>query len=91
MCRNIRVLYNFEPPTTRDEIRAAALQYVRKVSGLQRPSEADAAAYEEAIDAVAASTERLLGALRARTEPRTREAEREKGRARWEKRIARRP
>jgi hypothetical protein len=88
MCRNIRVLYNFEPPTTRDEIRAAALQYVRKVSGIQRPAAADAAAYEVAVHEVAASTERLLHALRARTAVRTREQEREKARARGERRAA---
>jgi hypothetical protein len=87
MCRNIRVLYNFEPPTTRDEIRAAALQYVRKVTGLPRPGAADAAAFEVAVDAVAESTERLLGALRARTAPRTREQERERARARRERRA----
>lgn len=91
MCRNIRVLYNFEPPTTREEIRAAALQFVRKVSGLQKPSSVDAAAFEEAIDGVAASTERLLGALRARTAVRTREQERARARERWEDRQARRP
>jgi hypothetical protein len=87
MCRNIRVLYNFEPPTTREEIRAAALQYVRKVSGLQKPSTLDAPAFEAAIDAVAASTERLLDALQARTAVRTREGERERARARWEGRL----
>lgn len=86
MCRNIRVLYNFDPPTTREEIRAAALQYVRKVSGLQKPSALDAPSFEAAIDAVAASTERLLGALRARTAVRTREEERDRARARWEQR-----
>ncbi len=86
MCRNIRVLYNFQPPTTRDEIRAAALQYVRKVSGIQKPAITDAAAFEKAIEAVAASTERLLGALQARTAVRTREHEREKARARWGRR-----
>jgi len=88
MCRNIRVLYNFDPPTTREEIRAAALQYVRKVSGLQRASAADVSAFEKAIDAVAASTERLLGALRARTAVRTREEMRQKARERWEQRQA---
>ena len=87
MCRNIRVLYNFEPPTTRDEIRDAALQYVRKVSGLQRPSTADAEAFEAAVDAIAGSTERLLGALQARTTVRTRDGERRKARARWERRA----
>jgi len=89
MCRSIHVLYNFDPPTTRDEIRAAALQYVRKVSGLQRPAAADAPAFEAAVEAVAASTEELLGALRARTAVRTREGEREKARARWQQRQGR--
>src|SRR4051794_25409835 len=89
MCRNIRVLHHFEPPTTEDEIRAAALQYVRKVSGLNKPSQADTAAFERAIDEVAATTSRLLGALSARGDARTREAEREKGRARWALRAAR--
>lgn len=86
MCRNIRVLYNFDPPTTREEIRDAALQYVRKVSGLRKPAAADAGAFEQAVDAVAATTERLLGTLQARTAVRTREHERDKARARWEQR-----
>jgi hypothetical protein len=86
MCRNIRVLYNFEPPTTRDEIRDAALQYVRKVSGLRRPAAQDEPAFEAAVDAIASQTARLLGALRARTAVRTREQEREKARARWARR-----
>src|SRR2546426_11203132 len=86
MCRNIRVLYNFEPPTTRQEIRAAALQYVRKVSGLAKPPSADVAAFETAIDEVAKSTGRLLHSLSARTAVRTREGERVKAHARWEKR-----
>jgi hypothetical protein len=86
MCRNIRVLYNFEPPTTRDEIRDAALQYVRKVSGLRRPAAQDEAAFEAAVDAIASQTARLLGALCARTAVRTREQEREKARARWARR-----
>jgi hypothetical protein len=89
MCRSIRVLYNFAPPTTADEIRAAALQYVRKVSGLGGPSAADAAAFDRAVDEVAASTARLLGALRARTAVRTREGEREKARARSRLRAGR--
>jgi hypothetical protein len=91
MCRNIRVLYNFEPPTTEDEVRGAALQYVRKVSGLGKPSAADAAAFDQAVEEVAASTARLLRSLRARTAVRTREAEREKGRARWGRRRTRAP
>jgi hypothetical protein len=88
MCRSIRVLYNFEPPTTREEIRAAALQYVRKVSGLSKPSAVDAEAFEHAIDHVAESTEELLRSLNARTAIRTREGEREKARARWKQRGA---
>jgi hypothetical protein len=83
MCRNIRVLYHFEPPTTPEEVRAAALQFVRKVSGLREPSQADAAVFERAVDEVAASTGRLLLGLRAATAVRTREREREKARARW--------
>jgi hypothetical protein len=86
MCRNIRVLFHFEPPTTKDEIRAAALQYVRKVSGTQKPSAQDQAAFARAIDEMAASTERLLTALHPRGDARTREGEREKARARWKKR-----
>ena len=86
MCRNIRVLYNFEPPTTREEIRAAAFQYVRKVSGLAKPPAADVAAFETAVDEIAKSTGRLLHSLSARTAVRTRESERSKAHARWEKR-----
>ncbi len=89
MCRNIRVLYNFQPPTTVDEIRAAAIQYVRKVSGLARPPAVDAEAFERAVGEVSAATRRLLGSLRARTAVRTREHEREKARARGERRAAR--
>jgi hypothetical protein len=89
MCRNIRVLYNFDPPTTEEEIRASALQYVRKVSGLPRPSAADVAAYETAVAEVAAATRRLLGSLRARTAVRTREREREKAKERGERRAGR--
>jgi hypothetical protein len=90
MCRNIRVLYNFDPPTTADEIRAAAVQYVRKVSGLAAPSAADRAAFERAVDEVAATTGSLLGALQARAAVRTREGEREKARLRGLARVARR-
>ncbi|WP_242354923.1 MULTISPECIES: DUF2277 domain-containing protein [Anaeromyxobacter] len=86
MCRNIRVLYHFEPPTTAEEIRAAALQYVRKVSGLREPSAADAPAFERAVSEIAASTERLLGSLQARTAVRTRERERERAIARGARR-----
>ncbi|HVI95374.1 MAG TPA: DUF2277 domain-containing protein [Anaeromyxobacter sp.] len=87
MCRNIRVLYHFEPPTRDDEIRAAALQYVRKVSGLRAPAAFDEAAFERAVEDVAGATRRLLGALRARTAVRTREQEREKARARGARRA----
>jgi len=86
MCRNIRVLHNFEPPTTPDEIRAAALQYVRKVSGLSKPPQADEAAFAAAIDAVTAATTKLLAALTSRGHVRTREGEREKAQRRWQMR-----
>jgi hypothetical protein len=86
MCRNIRVLYHFEPPTTDEEVRGAALQYVRKISGLRQPSAQDAPAFERAVAEVADASARLLGALRARTAVRTREGEREKARARGERR-----
>jgi hypothetical protein len=89
MCRSIRVLYNFEPPTTKEEIRAAAVQYVRKVSGLAKPSAADNAAFDRAVGEVAAATQRLLGSLSAHTAVRTREHERDKARARWKARVER--
>jgi hypothetical protein len=88
MCRNIRVLYHFDPPTTDEEVRAAALQYVRKVSGLRAPPRVDAEVFERAVDEVAATTRRLLDSLRARTAVRTREEEREKARRRGERRVA---
>ena len=88
MCRNIRVLLNFEPPTTRDEIEAAALQYVRKVSGLQKPSELDRDAFDKSVRDIAALTQRLLSSLTPRGPARTREGEREKGRERWKRREA---
>jgi hypothetical protein len=89
MCRNIRVLHNFEPPTTPEEIRDAALQFVRKVSGSHKPAHADQAVFARAIDEVAASTERLLHSLLARGKVRTREEERERARQRWKTRAAR--
>jgi len=88
MCRNIRVLHNFAPPTTPDEIRAAALQYVRKVSGLAKPPQADIAAFEAAIDAVTAATTTLLASLTSRGTVRTREGERDKAQRRWQMRRA---
>jgi hypothetical protein len=89
MCRNIRVLYNFQPPTTPDEMRAAALQYVRKVSGVSKPSLADQAAFERAVDAVTATTQQLLASLTARSPVRTREGEQAKAKERWRIRAAR--
>ncbi len=91
MCRNIRVLYHFDPPTTDDEIHASALQYVRKISGLREPSAADARTFEQAVEEVTAASRRLLGSLKAQTAPRTREGEREKARARGERRARVRP
>lgn len=75
MCRNIRTLYNFDPPTSPDEVQAAALQYVRKVSGMQKPSRANAAACERATEAVAAATTRLLDELVTAAPPHDRELE----------------
>lgn len=89
MCRNIRVLYNFQPPTTEAEVRAAALQFVRKVSGLNAPSASDKEVFERAIDEVAATTSRLLASLQARAPVRTREGEQAKARARFAARMAR--
>jgi hypothetical protein len=89
MCRNIRVLYNFEPPTTKEEIEAAAVQYVRKVTGLAKPSAADHETFDRAVDEVAKATRKLLGSLSAQSAKRTREHEREKAQARWKARVAR--
>jgi hypothetical protein len=82
MCRNIRTLYNFEPPTTHEEIHAAAVQYVRKVSGMQKPSQANEAVFGRAIDEVSAATARLLDGLVTSAAPRDRELEAERRRAR---------
>jgi hypothetical protein len=82
MCRNIKTLYNFEPPTTHDEVRAAAEQFVRKVSGMQKPSRVNEQAFAHAIDEVAATTERLLAELVTTAPPRDREIEAERRRAR---------
>jgi hypothetical protein len=81
MCRNIRTLYNFEPPTTDDEVQAAAVQYVRKVSGMQKPSRANAEACERAVAVVAAATSALLDELVTAAPPRDREVEAERRRA----------
>jgi hypothetical protein len=82
MCRNIRVLHNFQPSTTSDEVRAASLQYVRKVSGMQKPSKANEAAFERAIEDIAHATEHLLADLVTTAPPKDREAEAAKRRAR---------
>lgn len=88
MCRNIRTLHNFQPPATDDEVRAAALQYVRKVSGSTKPSRANAEAFEQAVDAVAEVTSRLLDGLTTSAPPKDREVEAEKARARSAQRYA---
>lgn len=88
MCRNIRVLYNFSPPTTDDEVDAAALQFVRKVSGMTKPSQANAEAFDRAVEDVAAITRRLLGELVTTAPPKDRETEAEKRRARSAARFA---
>jgi hypothetical protein len=89
MCRNIRTLHNFEPPATGDEVYAAALQYVRKVSGSSKPSQANAAAFEHAVDEVAAATRRLLDALVTSAPARDREVEAARARARAAERFGR--
>jgi hypothetical protein len=88
MCRNIRVLHNFEPPATDEEIRGAALQYVRKISGFTRPSRANAEAFERAVDAVAAISRELLDSLETNAPPKDREVEAAKARARAQARYA---
>ena len=82
MCRNIRPLFNFEPPASEDEIRASALQFVRKVSGYSKPSQVNRAAFDQAVDEISEVTQRLLDALQTSAPPRDREAEAEKARAR---------
>jgi hypothetical protein len=82
MCRNIKMLFNFDPPVTADEVRAASLQYVRKVSGFNKPSKANEAAFAEAIDEITAASMRLLHRLETTAPPRNREEEAAKARAR---------
>ena len=82
MCRSIHTLYNFDPPATEEEVRAAALQYVRKISGFTKPSRANAEAFERAVEAVAAASSRLLAELVTSAEPKDRELEAAKARAR---------
>lgn len=88
MCRNIRQLHNFDPPATSDEVRAAALQYVRKVSGSAKPSQANQAAFDHAVEAVAHATEHLLADLVTTAPPKDREAEAAKARERSARRFA---
>jgi hypothetical protein len=88
MCRNIRTLHNFEPPATEEEIRGAALQYVRKISGFTKPSQANAEAFERAVDAVTEVSARLLDELVTNAPPKDREVEAAKRRARAAERYA---
>ena len=88
MCRNIKTLHNYEPPATGEEVRSAALQYVRKISGSTKPSKANEAAFERAVDEVTAASTRLLDALVTTAAPRNREIEAERARERGRKRFA---
>ncbi|HWM13842.1 MAG TPA: DUF2277 domain-containing protein [Gaiellaceae bacterium] len=88
MCRSIHTLYNFEPTSTDEEVQAAALQYVRKISGFTKPSAANAEAFERAVDAVTAASRQLLDELVTSAPPKSREVEAAKKRARWEERQA---
>lgn len=88
MCRNIKTLFNFEPPVTDDEIRGAALQFVRKVSGFNKPSKANEAAFFAAVDEVAAASRNLLSSLETNAPPRNREEEAAKARARAAQRFS---
>ena len=88
MCRNIRTLHNFQPPATRDEVEASALQYVRKISGYTKPSQANTEAFEEAIEEVEAASTKLLDRLVTSAPPKDREVEAAKRRARAEQRFA---
>ena len=88
MCRNIRTLFNFEPPASEDEIRASALQFVRKLSGFNAPSRANAPAFERAVDEVTEAARRLIGSLATNAPARDRETEAEKARARARERYA---
>lgn len=88
MCRNIRTLFNFQPPATEDEIRASALQFVRKLSGFAKPSQANAEAFDRAVDEVSGAAHRLLHSLATQAPPRDRAVEAEKARARSRARFA---
>ncbi len=86
MCRNIKTLFNFAPPATADEVRAASLQFVRKIAGFQSPAKANELAFERAVEEVAAASSRLLQSLTTSAAPRDRETEAAKARARWARR-----
>lgn len=88
MCRNIKTLFNFEPPATEDEIHASALQFVRKLSGFNKPSHANEAAFAVAVEEVSVAARKLLSSLHTHAEPRDREVEAEKARARAKERFA---
>jgi hypothetical protein len=88
MCKNIRTLHNFDPPATDEEVRASALQYVRKISGSSKPSQTNAATFDRAVEDVAAATRRLLEGLTTSAPPKNREVEAEKRRARAAARFA---
>ena len=88
MCRNIKTLFNFEPPADEEEIQAASLQYVRKVSGFTKPSKANEAAFSAAVDEIAATTSKLLSALQTSAPPKNRAAEAAKARTRAAKRFS---
>jgi len=88
MCRNIRTLFNFEPPATDDEIQAASLQFVRKISGFTKPSKANEAAFDEAVAAIAAISNQLLDALESTAAPKNREEETARAKARSAQRFA---
>lgn len=87
MCRNIKTLYNFDPPATDEEVRGAALQFVRKISGFTKPSRANEEAFDRAVDEVAAAARKLLDSLVTRAEPRNREVEAARARARAAQRF----
>lgn len=87
MCRNIRPLFSFEPPATEDEIRAASLQFVRRITGFNQPSQANEAAFYAAVDEIARVSERLLGSLETRATPRDRQVEAARAKARAARRF----
>jgi hypothetical protein len=88
MCRNIHTLFNFEPPATEEEVRDASLQYVRKISGFTKPSQANEEAFAHAVDEIADATQRLVDSLVTTAAPKDREVERERAKARAAKRFA---